>query len=84
MNDLLRNDSLFDMSQRGDIYRALFDWLEVSSSHDMNVLLPWGRRKKALIKDRSYQTMNLSLRCLACHKCVRPNLFFPLPSPVPS
>lgn len=31
MNDLLRNDSLFDMSQRGDIYRALFDWLEVSS-----------------------------------------------------
>lgn len=30
MNDLLRNDSLFDMSQRGDIYRALFDWLEVS------------------------------------------------------
>lgn len=51
MNDLLRNDSLFDMSQRGDIYRALFDWLEVSSSHDMNVLAPWGERKKALIKE---------------------------------
>lgn len=51
MNDLLRNDSLFDMSQRGDIYRALFDWLEVSSSHDMNVLVPSGGRKKTLIKE---------------------------------
>lgn len=46
MNDLLRNDSLFDMSQRGDIYRALFDWLEVSSSHDMNVLVPSAEGKR--------------------------------------
>ncbi|KIY34108.1 ubiquitin-conjugating enzyme family protein [Cryptococcus gattii E566] len=34
MNDLLRNDSLFDMSQRGDIYRALFDWLEIVSNNE--------------------------------------------------
>ena len=32
VNDLLRNDSLLDMSNRGDLYRALFDWLEVSRS----------------------------------------------------
>ncbi|KIR36597.1 ubiquitin-conjugating enzyme family protein [Cryptococcus deuterogattii MMRL2647] len=34
MNDSLRNDSLFDMSQRGDIYRALFDWLEIVSNNE--------------------------------------------------
>jgi hypothetical protein len=32
VNDLLRNDSLLDMSNRAGIYRALFDWLEVSRS----------------------------------------------------
>lgn len=30
MGDLLRNDSLLDMSNRGELYRSLFDWLEVS------------------------------------------------------
>ncbi|WVQ95948.1 hypothetical protein IAU59_003047 [Kwoniella sp. CBS 9459] len=34
VNDLLRNDSLLDMSNRGDLYRALFDWLEIISSHE--------------------------------------------------
>ncbi|ORY34658.1 hypothetical protein BCR39DRAFT_513852 [Naematelia encephala] len=34
VNDLLRNDSLLDMSGRGDLYRTLFDWLEVISSHE--------------------------------------------------
>ena len=29
VNDLLRNDSLLDMSNRGEWYRVLFDWLEV-------------------------------------------------------
>ena len=30
MNELLRNDSLSDMSMRGGLYHILFDWLEVS------------------------------------------------------
>ncbi|WVR07973.1 hypothetical protein IAU60_005016 [Kwoniella sp. DSM 27419] len=34
VNDLLRNDSLLDMSDRGDLYRCLFDWLEVVSNHE--------------------------------------------------
>ncbi|OCF34329.1 hypothetical protein I316_03843 [Kwoniella heveanensis BCC8398] len=34
VNELLRNDSLLDMSNRGDLYRALFDWLEIVSSHE--------------------------------------------------
>ncbi|KAL1412563.1 hypothetical protein Q8F55_000310 [Vanrija albida] len=34
VNDLLRNDSLMDMSNRGTLYRALFDWLEIVSSHE--------------------------------------------------
>ena len=29
INDLLRNDSLSDMSMRSGLYRILFDWLEV-------------------------------------------------------
>lgn len=32
VNDLLRNDSLLDMSKRGDLYRSLFEWLKVSSA----------------------------------------------------
>lgn len=31
VNSLLRNDSLLDMSGRSELYKALFDWLEVSS-----------------------------------------------------
>ncbi|GMK56583.1 hypothetical protein CspeluHIS016_0304230 [Cutaneotrichosporon spelunceum] len=34
VNDLLRNDSLMDMSNRSIIYRALMDWLEIVSSHE--------------------------------------------------
>ncbi|OCF77874.1 ubiquitin-conjugating enzyme family protein [Kwoniella mangroviensis CBS 8886] len=34
VNDLLRNDSLLDMSKRSDLYRALFDWLEIVSNHE--------------------------------------------------
>ncbi|KAK4687368.1 hypothetical protein P7C73_g2746, partial [Tremellales sp. Uapishka_1] len=34
VNDLLRNDSLVDMSNRGSLYRALFDWLEIVSRHE--------------------------------------------------
>ncbi|GFZ49786.1 hypothetical protein JCM24511_07189 [Saitozyma sp. JCM 24511] len=34
VNDLLRNDSLLDMSNRAGIYRALFDWLEIVSSNE--------------------------------------------------
>jgi hypothetical protein len=30
VNDLLRNDSLLDMSNRSSLYHALFDWLQVS------------------------------------------------------
>lgn len=33
VGELLRNDSLLDMSNRGDLYRALFDWLEVSTAY---------------------------------------------------
>lgn len=35
INHFLRNDSLLDMSNRGDLYRALFDWLEVNGTHVM-------------------------------------------------
>lgn len=35
VGDLLRNDSLMDMSNRAEIYHALFDWLEVISSHEV-------------------------------------------------
>ncbi|WVQ77522.1 hypothetical protein IAR50_007208 [Cryptococcus sp. DSM 104548] len=34
VSDLLRNDSLLDMSKRGDLYRALFDWLEIVSDNE--------------------------------------------------
>lgn len=34
VNDLLRNDSLIDMSNRNAIYIALLDWLEVVSNHE--------------------------------------------------
>lgn len=34
VNDLLRNDSLMDMSTRSTLYRALMDWLEIVSSHE--------------------------------------------------
>ncbi|KLT45850.1 hypothetical protein CC85DRAFT_86895 [Cutaneotrichosporon oleaginosum] len=34
VNDLLRNDSLMDMSNRATIYAALMDWLEIVSSHE--------------------------------------------------
>jgi hypothetical protein len=34
VNDLLRNDSLIDMSNRNTIYIALLDWLEVVSNHE--------------------------------------------------
>lgn len=34
VNDLLRNDSLMDMSNRSVLYRALMDWLEIVSSHE--------------------------------------------------
>ncbi|WVF68400.1 hypothetical protein IAT40_003165 [Kwoniella sp. CBS 6097] len=34
VNDLLRNDSLLDMTNRGELYRALFDWLEIVSNHE--------------------------------------------------
>lgn len=34
VNDLLRNDSLMDMSTRSVMYRALMDWLEIVSSHE--------------------------------------------------
>jgi len=29
VNDLLRNESLLDMSSRAELYLALFDWLKV-------------------------------------------------------
>lgn len=32
INHLLRNDSLLDMSMRGALYGALFDWLEVNQT----------------------------------------------------
>ncbi|KAK8849763.1 hypothetical protein IAR55_005099 [Kwoniella newhampshirensis] len=34
VNDLLRNDSLMDMSKRGNLYRVLFNWLEAVASHE--------------------------------------------------
>lgn len=34
VNDLLRNDSLMDMSSRSTLYGALMDWLEIVSSHE--------------------------------------------------
>ncbi|WWC92891.1 uncharacterized protein L201_007853 [Kwoniella dendrophila CBS 6074] len=34
VNDLLRNDSLLDMSKRADLYTTLFDWLEIISNHE--------------------------------------------------
>nr|XP_019043448.1 ubiquitin-conjugating enzyme family protein [Kwoniella bestiolae CBS 10118]OCF22378.1 ubiquitin-conjugating enzyme family protein [Kwoniella bestiolae CBS 10118] len=34
VNDLLRNDSLLDMSKRSGLYRSLFDWLEIVSNHE--------------------------------------------------
>ena len=34
VNDLLRNDSLLDMTSRDTIYRALLDWLEIVANHE--------------------------------------------------
>nr|XP_018260191.1 uncharacterized protein I303_07108 [Kwoniella dejecticola CBS 10117]OBR82349.1 hypothetical protein I303_07108 [Kwoniella dejecticola CBS 10117] len=34
VNDLLRNDSLLDMSKREGLYTSLFDWLQIVSNHE--------------------------------------------------
>nr|XP_019009265.1 uncharacterized protein I206_05913 [Kwoniella pini CBS 10737]OCF48046.1 hypothetical protein I206_05913 [Kwoniella pini CBS 10737] len=34
INDLLRNDSLLDMSQRAELYTSLLDWLKLVSNHE--------------------------------------------------
>ncbi|TYJ53196.1 hypothetical protein B9479_006174 [Cryptococcus floricola] len=55
VNDLLRNDSLLDMSKRGDLYRALFDWLEiVSDNESLSSMLGMPSMRPA----RSVQTPN--------------------------
>jgi len=33
VNDLLRNESLLDMTSREELYVAMLDWLKVASSH---------------------------------------------------
>lgn len=51
VSDLLRNDSLMDMSNRAEIYHALFDWLEVVSSHEVlasMLAMPQMRAVKAI------------------------------------